>query len=635
MAGDLNVGLNGANSAFQAFRDLTVGRSHNQGTLNLVKNENGEVTELKCANHHFWKFWANDSRSVTMASANELRSVFERAVDIELQKCFEKILGDDSYKKDGVTGAERDALLNKMKAIKETFHRAIFPDGCEETKMAFTRKDIGAIVKNVDKLVSYENLSVDALLAADTQSLCQMATNRNAAGRVSFQTSQAVLRTKVNVTLAKEAMTDAKAERILSASSPLVEFVFPQIKDRLSWKPQFSKFFNAVDTCRGELNASQESLDRKSLADEMKNMINVLRKGLEGKWPENLDKEALNSAISDSERVVQSWETQSQNSTLQNKGVLDASFQEACRQKIDNLYQVLQGLQETFDENMSTLLEPLNRLLEKNDISTVCFGADGKLVLREPIKLEGEILDNAVREDVAWIIDDIGSGSELLEEVQGKKNASNWDTTDRRRLAAMEFQEALSVGDADNADPTLIEKSVERLDEVTRQMKQEFVSDSDVKFGVYAKPKPVPEPPKPQKSSHDLLRLMSFDANQLGIDNETYAMKDGDRIKFDREKFVKAMREQCKGKDVRDAFCFVMAEYSTRNFQFAHLSESLRNDFQIAFEICAKKLLDGYEFKSVAALKSGVLDGLGVRTAQFNSVMNEVVLPIVEEVFGN
>lgn len=507
MAGDFDAKINGAATAYQAFRNLTVDRSHTLGTLDLVKNSSGQITELKCKNHHFLKFWGNDARSVTMESANELRRAFEQAVDYELQKFFDQVLNKDETRKNvGVTEVERDVLLGKMKAVKESFHKAIFPQGCETKKIEFSRKDIRDIVKNVDALIGKDKLSVQVLLAADVDELCKMASDSTAAENVEYiRQGGNFSKARYTASIAKEQMKKCDAKRILGASDQLADQILPKYTRK-------------------------------------------------------------NSA------------------------------------------------------NLAELLESANEILEDHGISTVVLGADGKLALRKPVKLEGEELNEAVRKDVAAIIDDINSDdcqirNDIAEEAGFDADTGNeWSD---RYSATNDFLYSLAPGEGKGEEG--VQKQV-GLRVVADSMKQHFRSDSKVEFGNYVR---APIALDVEKKAKDISKHLSkFKTNykdeELGRDGYH-----DESNSFDLDEVDKFVAKRYKGDNEIEVFLDVISKYSRKSgclrgsygdekIAYRNFLKAIKQDVENACR--EKKDLEEGKFK--ARLQSLMYSYLEVKTSK-------------------
>lgn len=157
MSRDFNVDLSKPNamSTYEAFKTLTLNRVQNRGTIDVVTNDKGDVTKLKCAQHHFY------SGSVVKPN-NNLCQTLSRAVEAELERISQKLQSAiedkaevNSTKKDKLNGL----LENFREKVMSTIHGQT--DGTARTPRPLTREDIKGVISQVEILRS---LSVDNLL---------------------------------------------------------------------------------------------------------------------------------------------------------------------------------------------------------------------------------------------------------------------------------------------------------------------------------------------------------------------------------------------------------------------------------------------------------------------------------------
>ena len=174
MAGDTKVAFN-PNSAFEAFKALTVGRDHNKGALEIVY-ENGQG-KLSCINHHFWNRAANNNNDNVATTQRAVRSLLQTAVQTELDQILATVRENGAAA--GQDLNEQD-LNEKIDAIKAAFDNAIkmkHEDGTDNYSV-LQRKEIKQIVLNVSLLK--EHLTIDALQNMNVEQLANLSTNKSA-----------------------------------------------------------------------------------------------------------------------------------------------------------------------------------------------------------------------------------------------------------------------------------------------------------------------------------------------------------------------------------------------------------------------------------------------------------------------
>lgn len=171
MAGPTSVNLM-STSAFEAFRQLTVGRDHNKGALELEFDKGGGKT-LSCVNHHFWQHSKNEG--ISSGTQAKVRELLQDAVHGELDHFLEA-----ACEKAVEGGGNADEMRAKIAGIKEAFDKAIMPEpSCQDVLL---RSDIKKIVQNVSLLK--ENLTIDALRQMGVEQLANLATDKAAKRQV-------------------------------------------------------------------------------------------------------------------------------------------------------------------------------------------------------------------------------------------------------------------------------------------------------------------------------------------------------------------------------------------------------------------------------------------------------------------
>lgn len=163
----LNVTVDAAkaHSLLSAFEELTTSRSHNLGTINVVKSDAGGIAQLQCVNHHFWP-WNRNSTVISKDMVLNLREALHQVVNDELMRQFEVIVRN-------ADPGERKKIEEKTRAVLEAFDKAINKGDDEGDAQALSRVEISKLVGNVKLLRSMT--SVDALLQFSDRDLALLA----------------------------------------------------------------------------------------------------------------------------------------------------------------------------------------------------------------------------------------------------------------------------------------------------------------------------------------------------------------------------------------------------------------------------------------------------------------------------
>lgn len=169
-------------SLYDAFKTLTTERSHNLGTIEIVKQSGSDVspgrdakiTGLKCANHHFTRTSLNDANGLTHTTPQDLRATLQTAIEAELAGALSKLKSSNLTRFDDGQ-AEIKANFQKL---KDACLSPLY-EGKNLKNSEFTRVEIGQIITNVEKIK--QNLNIEQLLNANTISSDDMETLKDVA----------------------------------------------------------------------------------------------------------------------------------------------------------------------------------------------------------------------------------------------------------------------------------------------------------------------------------------------------------------------------------------------------------------------------------------------------------------------
>lgn len=157
------------------FRELTVGRKHNLGTLKLVKDKQGNITGLRCSKHHFLTTYMDPSQK--LSDAQELRDELAKVVDRELKGVFDP--SKEEFR--GLPQARIDELAKKQEKLLAQFKKA-FMD-IEHDNSYMNRKIVDGIQRSTIKTVvelldGLKKLTAEKLLNYDVKTLAKVMVQR-------------------------------------------------------------------------------------------------------------------------------------------------------------------------------------------------------------------------------------------------------------------------------------------------------------------------------------------------------------------------------------------------------------------------------------------------------------------------
>lgn len=161
MPGPSSVNTNNT-SLFDAFKQLTVGREMNRGTLEAVKKD-GKVVELKCSQHHFY----SGEVKVSQQDAQDLRALLKTAVYETIDMEFGRITGSFIVDR----GLE-DEQVGKLFALKKDLVDALDQRFGITGDTRLLRSDIEKVIANVQVVVDeLKGMSVENLQKVEPKDL--------------------------------------------------------------------------------------------------------------------------------------------------------------------------------------------------------------------------------------------------------------------------------------------------------------------------------------------------------------------------------------------------------------------------------------------------------------------------------
>ena len=132
------------------FRKLTTNRKGNAGTLKLVKDASGNVTGLKCAQHHSIRKLANVFESVSAKDAKELHTQLKDLVEKELEAILGQKLGN-------LPSFNRKDKLNSLISL---FDKDMSIEGADHKIVPLKRTQIEQVLLKLDQLKKMDGESM-------------------------------------------------------------------------------------------------------------------------------------------------------------------------------------------------------------------------------------------------------------------------------------------------------------------------------------------------------------------------------------------------------------------------------------------------------------------------------------------
>lgn len=155
MPGRQSIDLNAQNmTLFDAFKELTVDRAKNRGTIKVVLDERSKVAELKCSQHHFY----SGRVKVSPQDAQQLRDTLSRAITNKMEDASLEL-----FAKKGGKVNDSEGLKKKTKELTDQLGKLICDsfNGDQTLKRADIKQ---VIVKTEELLARLEKLSIDNLM---------------------------------------------------------------------------------------------------------------------------------------------------------------------------------------------------------------------------------------------------------------------------------------------------------------------------------------------------------------------------------------------------------------------------------------------------------------------------------------
>ena len=132
------------------FRKLTTNRKGNAGTLKLVKDASGNVTGLKCAQHHSIRKLANVFESVSANDVKELHTQLKDLVKKELEAILDQKLGN-------LPSFNRKDKLNSLISL---FDKDMSIEGADHKIVPLKRTQIEQVLLKLDQLKKMDGESM-------------------------------------------------------------------------------------------------------------------------------------------------------------------------------------------------------------------------------------------------------------------------------------------------------------------------------------------------------------------------------------------------------------------------------------------------------------------------------------------
>lgn len=157
-----SVNLTPTTSLFDAFKTLTVDRTKNAGTLEVVMKD-GQAVELKCSHHRFYN---SGNFTVPKQDAHQLRELLLKAVRQEIEQATNlkmlELVDTKGWKLDS------KFLLNAVDALVRAVDEKMSISGDSR----LLRADIKPIIENLEDMVNtLKGLDVDTLLDTPAKEL--------------------------------------------------------------------------------------------------------------------------------------------------------------------------------------------------------------------------------------------------------------------------------------------------------------------------------------------------------------------------------------------------------------------------------------------------------------------------------
>lgn len=124
------------------FRQLTTNRKGNAGTLKLVKDGSGNITGLKCAQHHSLRKLKNVFESVSVDEAQDLQTQLKDLVEKEVTSILDQKLANLSA----------SSRADKLKSLISLLDKDMSIEGSRHQIVPLKRTQIEQVLLKIDQL---------------------------------------------------------------------------------------------------------------------------------------------------------------------------------------------------------------------------------------------------------------------------------------------------------------------------------------------------------------------------------------------------------------------------------------------------------------------------------------------------